>query len=124
MHRIRNGFLQRINFAFMVANLATAAQLIAFPLDGIVACIIIMIINSSAVVYIWVQLNFRDKPAFATKANSDSKPTGWLNRELSGRTERILFFWFVQLPMTAYGVMVGASTTVLFGSFSSRSICI
>jgi hypothetical protein len=115
IHRIRNGFLQRINFAFMVANIATGVQLLVFAANIMALSIIAVIINSAAVVYIWIQLCFRDRPTFATRANSDSKPAGWMGKVLSGRSERVLFFWFVQLPMTSYGVMVGASTTVLFG---------
>eukprot|EP01122_Echinamoeba_exundans_P007625 TRINITY_DN2384_c0_g1_i2.p1 TRINITY_DN2384_c0_g1~~TRINITY_DN2384_c0_g1_i2.p1 ORF type:complete len:346 (+),score=19.10 TRINITY_DN2384_c0_g1_i2:29-1066(+) len=112
IHRMRNGFLQRINFAFTAANILSGLQLIFYPLDLQPLCTIIMILDSVAVVYIWIQINFRDRPTFATKSNKHTIAVGWRNWEISGRTERILFFWLVQFPQTLFGVWVGASTTV------------
>lgn len=78
MHRVRNGFLQRLNIAWTISFITNGTILNVYPYGYIPATFALTVICSATCIYMFVQVTFRKRPTLACQAaQSNVVATGW-----------------------------------------------
>lgn len=78
MHRVRNGFLQRLNIVWTISCITNGTILNVYPFGHVPATFALNTICSATCIYMFVQLTFRKRPTLACQAaQSNVVATGW-----------------------------------------------